>query len=58
MERRGRGTCVYTLKRHNSVIFAFRSFKCCLVVDIEFMDKFPERGVALGGSGISEYTLK
>ena len=36
---RGYGTCEYILKWHNSVISAFRSFKCCLVVDIEVMDK-------------------
>ena len=42
---RGCGTCEYTLKWHNSAIFAFRSFKCCLVVDLEVMDKLGEQNL-------------
>ena len=34
------------LNGHNSVIFALRCFKCCVVVDIEVTDKL--RGIPKG----------
>ena len=39
MAPRGRGTCENKLNWHNSVIFAPRSFKFCVVVDIDVTDK-------------------
>ena len=56
MAPRGCGTCEY-----NSVIFALRSFKFCVVVDTEVMDKlgkYSKKGVASRGRGTSEYTLE
>ena len=52
---------VYTLNGYNSVIFSLRSFKFCVVIDIEVTDKLGEkskRGVASRGCGIRMYTLK
>ena len=46
---------------HNSVIFAPRSFKLCVVVHIEVTDKLEnisKRGVAPRGSGTFKYTRK
>ena len=46
---------------YNSVIFAPRSFKFCVLVDIEVTDKLGKnykRGVAPRGRGTCEYTLK
>ena len=53
--QKGCGTCEFTLK------WAPRSFKFCVVVDIENTDKLggnSKRGVALRGHGTCEYTLK
>ena len=46
---------------HNSVIFAPRSFKLCVVVHIEVTDKLEnisKRGAAPRGCGTCEYIVK